>query len=82
MSFHVSVAFLPMQVLVTAQVIESSKGHPLLKDGIHVVSHEVEDESEWPGHSSHWTPPHPHSVTTNTIPTTNMIRTTKYNSYY
>ena len=49
----VSVPFLPMQVLVTAQVIESSKGHPLLKDGVHVISHQVEDESEWPGHSSH-----------------------------
>ena len=63
-----------MQVLVTAQVIESSKGHPLLKDGIHVISHEVEDESEWPGHSSHWTP-HSVTTTTNTIPTANLIPT-------
>ncbi|XP_003384682.1 PREDICTED: uncharacterized protein LOC100635302 [Amphimedon queenslandica] len=42
-----------MEILITAQVMEANQGNPLLKDGVHVVSHEVEDESEWPGHSSH-----------------------------
>ena len=41
------------QVLVTAQVLESTQGNPLLKTGVKMVSHEVEDESDWPGHSSH-----------------------------
>lgn len=38
---------------MTAQVMASAQGHPLLKDGVHLVSHEIEDESDWPGHSSH-----------------------------
>ena len=42
-----------LQVLVTAQVLESTQGNPLLKTGVKMVSHEVEDESDWPGHSSH-----------------------------
>lgn len=42
-----------MKILVTAQVMESGQGNPLLKNGVHLISHEVEDESEWPGHSSH-----------------------------
>lgn len=42
-----------MSVLVTARVLHSNQGNPLLKDGVHVVSHEHQDESEyteWPGH--------------------------------
>ncbi len=42
-----------LQILITAQVMGTNQGNPLLKEGVHMVSHEVEDESEWPGHSSH-----------------------------
>ena len=42
-------------VLVTAKVLHSSQGNPLLKDGVRVVSHEHQDDSEnteWPGHGA------------------------------
>ena len=44
-----------MTVLVTAKVLHSNQGNPLLKDGVHVLSHEHQDESEyteWPGHGN------------------------------
>ena len=43
----------PLVVLVTAKVLASNQGNPLLKDGVHMISHEHRDESdytEWPGH--------------------------------
>ena len=42
-----------LSVLVTAKVLHTSQGNPLLKDGVHVVSHEHHEDSEnteWPGH--------------------------------
>ena len=42
-----------MPIRVTAKVLHGNQGNPLLKDGVHVVSHEYQDESEWtewPGH--------------------------------
>lgn len=42
-----------MSVLVTAKVLHTNQGNPLLKDGVHMISHEHQDESEyteWPGH--------------------------------
>ena len=42
-----------LTVLVTAKVLATSQGNPLLKDGVHMISHEHRDESdytEWPGH--------------------------------
>lgn len=41
-----------MEILVTAKVLKANQGNPLLKNGIHVLSHEHTDESdftEWPG---------------------------------
>lgn len=41
------------EVLVTAMVLRTNQGNPLLKTGVHVVSHEHSDETdftEWPGH--------------------------------
>ncbi len=41
------------EVLVTAKVLLANQGNPLLKDGVHLISHQHEDESdftEWPGH--------------------------------
>jgi preprotein translocase subunit SecB len=43
-----------MEVLLTAKVIKKNQGTPLLKDGIHIISHEHSDESdftEWQGFS-------------------------------
>ena len=40
-------------ILTKATVILSKQGNPLLKTGVHVLSHEHTDESdftEWPGH--------------------------------
>ena len=40
-------------ILVTAKALMSNQGHPLLKSGVHMLSHEHRDESdftEWPGH--------------------------------
>lgn len=40
-------------ILTKATVIQSKQGNPLLKTGVHVLSHEHMDESddtEWPGH--------------------------------
>ena len=42
-----------MSILITAKVLLGNQGNPLLKDGVHVLSHEHQDESdctEWPGH--------------------------------
>ena len=42
-----------MTVIVTAKVLHSNQGNPLLKDGVRMLSHEHQDESEyteWPGH--------------------------------
>jgi len=41
-----------MEIVVTAKVLRSDQGNPLLKTGIHIVSHQHVDESdftEWPG---------------------------------
>lgn len=41
-----------IKVLLTAKVLKASQGNPLLKDGVHVLSHEHTDDSdftEWPG---------------------------------
>ena len=41
-------------VMVTAKVLLSNQGNPMLKTGVHLISHQHEDESdftEWPGHS-------------------------------
>ena len=41
------------EVLVTAKVLLTNQGNPMLKDGVHMLSHEHSDESdftEWPGH--------------------------------
>ncbi len=41
------------EVLVTATVLGTNQGNPTLKAGVHVVSHEHSDETdftEWPGH--------------------------------
>lgn len=49
-----SMEVLSMEVQLTAKVIKACQGNPLLKDGVHVVSHEHTDESEyteWPGFS-------------------------------
>lgn len=40
-------------IRLSATVLLSNQGNPLLKDGVHMVSHEHQDESdftEWPGH--------------------------------
>ena len=40
-------------VQVTAKVLLSNQGNPLLKNGVHTISHQHEDDSdftEWPGH--------------------------------
>ena len=42
-----------LSILVTARVLHTNQGNPLLKDGVHMLSHEHQDESEyteWPGH--------------------------------
>lgn len=42
-----------LSILVTARVLHANQGNPLLKDGVHMLSHEHQDESEyteWPGH--------------------------------
>lgn len=42
-----------LSILITAKVLLGNQGNPLLKDGVHVLSHEHQDESdctEWPGH--------------------------------
>jgi hypothetical protein len=42
-----------LSLLVTAKVLHTHQGNPLLKDGVHVVSHEHGEDSEnteWPGH--------------------------------
>ena len=42
-----------MEILVTAKVLKTNQGNPLLKNGVHVISHEHTEESdftEWPGH--------------------------------
>ena len=41
------------QILVTAKALLTKQGNPLLKSGVHMISHEHQDESdftEWPGH--------------------------------
>lgn len=41
-------------VLLTAKVLKASQGNPLLRDGVHLLSHEHTDDSdftEWPGFS-------------------------------
>ena len=38
-----------MKVLLTAKVVKSSLDNPLLKEGVHLVSHQHGDEREWPG---------------------------------
>lgn len=43
-----------MQILVTAKVLKNNQGNPVLKEGVHMISHEHTDDSdftEWPGHS-------------------------------
>lgn len=48
-----------MCVLVTARILHSNQGNPLLKDGVHMISHEHQDESEyteWPGHGRAYEP--------------------------
>lgn len=48
-----------MSVLVTARILHSNQGNPLLKDGVHMISHEHRDESEyteWPGHGRRYDP--------------------------
>lgn len=41
------------EILVSAKVLLTNQGNPLLKTGVHMLSHEHTDESdftEWPGH--------------------------------
>lgn len=41
------------EVLVTAKVLDITQGNPVLKTGVHVVSHELTEETmetEWPDH--------------------------------
>lgn len=41
------------EVMVTAKVLLTNQGNPMLKNGVHMLSHQHEDESdftEWPGH--------------------------------
>ena len=41
------------EIVVTAKALLSNQGNPLLKSGVHMLSHEHQDESdftEWPGH--------------------------------
>lgn len=41
-----------MEIALTAKVLKSNQGNPLLRDGVHVISHQHTDESdftEWPG---------------------------------
>ena len=48
-----------LAVLVTAKILHSNQGNPLLKDGVHMISHEHQDESEWtewPGHGRDYQP--------------------------
>lgn len=43
------------EILVTAMVLLTNQGNPLLKTGVHMLSHEHKDESdftEWPGHGN------------------------------
>ena len=43
-----------LEELLTAKVLKSNQGNPVLKEGVHVISHEHGDESdftEWPGFS-------------------------------
>ena len=43
-----------MEVLVTAKVLKTNQGNPVLKEGVHMISHEHGDDSdftEWPGFS-------------------------------
>lgn len=39
------------EVLITAKVLQSHQGNPLLKDGVHMISRDYNDDepSEWPG---------------------------------
>ena len=41
-----------MEIVVTAKVLRTNQGNPLLKTGIHMISHQHSEESdftEWPG---------------------------------
>ena len=39
-----------LEILLTAKVVRCNRGTPLLKDGVHVLSHQHSDNcSEWPG---------------------------------
>lgn len=39
-----------LEILLTAKVVRCNRGTPLLKDGVHVLSHKHSDEcTEWPG---------------------------------
>ncbi len=43
-----------MELLLTAKVLKANQGNPVLKEGVHMISHEHGDESdftEWPGFS-------------------------------
>ena len=43
-------------ILVTAKILHTNQGNPMLKTGVHVLSHEHTEESdftEWPGHGNH-----------------------------
>ena len=41
-----------MEIMITAKVIKTNQGTPILKEGVHMISHEHTEESdftEWPG---------------------------------
>ena len=40
-----------VEVLITAKVLQSHQGNPLLKDGVHMISHDRDEDEvpEWPG---------------------------------
>ena len=43
-----------MEIRLTAKVLKNNQGNPVLKEGVHMLSHEHTDDSdftEWPGHS-------------------------------
>ena len=47
---EVFVGDVSMEILLTAKVVETTQGTPLLKKGVRVVAHEHTAKTEWPGH--------------------------------
>ena len=46
---EVFVGDVTMEILLTAKVVETTQGTPLLKKGVRVVAHEHTAKTEWPG---------------------------------